>query len=80
MTDAEIVKIAEDHGLCTIVEGGNYPNDALWFDGDMIPFARAIIEAVYSQEQLCSQINDGIRCNIRRVGDERICPDCNPRK
>lgn len=49
MTDDEIVAIAEAHGLCTIVRDAGYPLNALWFDGDCIPFARAIIAASKSK-------------------------------
>lgn len=34
-------------------------------------------EPCYRSE--CGQVNDGVACDIPRVGDERICPDCNPR-
>lgn len=32
-----------------------------------------------STEPICGQINSGMRCDMKRVGNERVCPDCNPR-
>lgn len=45
LTDSEIVAIAEECGLCTLVPEAGYYCDALWFDGELFTFAKAIIEA-----------------------------------
>lgn len=38
LTDAEIIAIAEDLGLCSTYK--DYP--AIWYETNLIPFARAI--------------------------------------
>lgn len=27
----------------------------------------------------CGQVNSGVACDLPRAGNERVCPDCNPR-
>lgn len=46
LSDAEIVEIAEECGLCTLVHDAGYYLDALWFDGELLTFARAIISSL----------------------------------
>lgn len=45
MNNELIAAIAEDHGLCTKVEGAGYKNDMLWFDGEHFEFAHQIATA-----------------------------------
>lgn len=40
LTDEDICKIAIEEGHATEIEG--YPNNTLWFDGNLIDFARTI--------------------------------------
>jgi len=41
-------------------------------------FSRAR-DAQAEQPAPCGQINNGTACDMPRKGDERVCPDCNPR-
>ncbi len=45
LSEKDIVNIAEEHGLCTCVPDAGYEHDALWFDANLIGFAKAVIEA-----------------------------------
>ncbi len=31
------------------------------------------------QKKVCGQVNSGTPCDLMRSGNERVCPDCNPR-
>lgn len=48
MTEQEIVALAEEHGLCTIVPDAGYQHDALWFDANLIEFAKAVEKAEHA--------------------------------
>ena len=32
-----------------------------------------------TQKTTCGQVNSGTPCDLRRAGNDRVCPDCNPR-
>ena len=33
-----------------------------------------------AQAEPCGQVNSGVACDTPRHGEERLCPDCNPRR
>jgi len=45
LTDEEICALAIECGHATEVLDAGYPNNTLWFNGDLIPFARAVLGA-----------------------------------
>lgn len=77
LTDEQIAAIGIEHGHACKVEG--YPCNALWFDGDLTPFARSIESAV--SEPLLARIAEleadarFHRWNIEEDGDDLLI--CN---
>jgi hypothetical protein len=55
LTDEEIVTVAVQCGYGTRVPDSGYAHDMLWYDADLIPFARAILEAEWAlrEEATC---------------------------
>jgi len=62
MEDSEIVKIAAEHRLCTIVPDAGYKHDALWFDANLIEFSRAIELAVREEVKSACGCNGSKQC------------------
>lgn len=56
---------------------------AVQLDPDVSSAAQALIDrgrAEAAPAPICGQINSGTPCDLTRRGDERRCPDCNPRQ
>ncbi len=55
-------------------------NPGLPYDTEIPAIYRAMRDAHLStQPPSCGQVNSGTACDMPRHGDERVCPDCNPR-
>ena len=64
MTDSQIAKLAEEHGLCTLVPDAGYEHGALWFHENCMAFARSIEAA---ERERCANVCLGLKNSPRDI-------------
>lgn len=64
--------------VCIYPRGMPATHELAWLGP--LPLHRPIAYDLYLAPGTCGQVCDGVVCPTKRVGNERLCPDCNPRK